>query len=89
MGPNRTKYLDLHDAKVACSKDLDCAMIQESTYSGAGSSGTFHGLAYYLCRFDEFEKPAYSSSGIHTYIKRSKFFFGSLYFYLVVIWSKP
>lgn len=63
-------YLDLDEAKEACSKDSACAMFYEAAFS---TDDIFQGLEFYLCGFDAFEEPSYSISGIHTYIKRSKY----------------
>ena len=62
-------YLDLDEAKEACSNNSDCSMFYEAVHS---KNGIFQGLKFYFCGFDAFEEPAYSTSGIHTYIKRSK-----------------
>ena len=61
-------YLNLSDAKEACSNDPECAMFYETTFTKGG----FHGFKYFLCRFDAFENPSYSTTGIHTYLKRGK-----------------
>ena len=66
---DQAPYLSLDEAKEACSNDTACAMFYEAAFS---VNGIFQGWKFYLCGFDSFEKPSYSTSGIHSYIKRSK-----------------